>query len=157
MTRLYGWGPVGRRVVDAVPHGHWKTTTFLCGLRLTGLVAPMVIDGALTGPHFDAYLRQILLPELRPGDIVVMDNLRTHHLACVGPLLATRDARALYLPPYSPDLNPIEQAFAQVKAGLRRRKLRTVEALWAAFGQSLDWVSPAHANNYFRNAGYLPE
>ena len=157
MTRLYGWGPVGQRVIDAVPHGHWKTTTFLCGLRLTGLCAPMVIDGALTGPHFEAYLRQILLPALRPGDLVVMDNLRTHQLACVAPLLATRDAYALYLPPYSPDLNPIEQAFSQVKATLRRQRLRTVDDLWHAFGQSLDWVSPTHAQNYFQHAGYLPE
>jgi transposase len=157
MTRLYGWGPVGQRVLDAVPHGHWKTTTFLCGLRLTGLCAPMVIDGALTGPHFDAYLRQILLPVLHPGDLVVMDNLRTHQLACVAPLLATRGARALYLPPYSPDLNPIEQAFSQVKATLRRQRLRTVDDLWQAFGQSLDWVTPTHAHNYFQHAGYLPE
>ena len=157
MTRLYGWGPVGDRVVGRVPHGHWKTTTFLCGLRLTGLIAPMVIDGALTGPHFEAYLRQILLPALRPGDIVVMDNLRTHHLACVAPLLATRDARALYLPPYSPDLTPIEPAFGQVKAILRRRQLRTVDELWAAFGESLDWVTPDQAANYFRHMGYLPE
>ncbi len=157
MTRLYGWGPIGRRVVDRVPHGHWKTTTFLCGLRLTGLVAPMVIDGALTGPHFEAYLRTVLLPDLRPGDIVVLDNLRTHHLACVAPILAEKDARALYLPAYSPDLNPIEPAFGQVKAVLRRRELRTVDELWAAFGQSLDWVTPAQAENYFRHAGYLPE
>jgi transposase len=157
MTRLYGWGPVGRRVVNAVPHGHWKTTTFLCGLRITGLCAPMVIDGALTGPHFAAYLRQVLLPTLRPGDVVVMDNLRTHQLACVAPTLAEREARALYLPPYSPDLNPIEQAFAQVKAALRRQQLRTVESLWAAFGRSLDWVSPTQAQHYFRHAGYRPE
>ena len=157
MTRLYGWGPVGARVADAVPQGHWKTTTFLCGLRLTGLCAPMVIDGALTGPHFAAYLRRVLLPELRPGDVVVMDNLRTHQLACVAPLLAERDARALYLPPYSPDLNPIEQAFAQVKAGLRRQQLRSVDALWSAFGRSLDWVSRTQAASYFRHAGYRPE
>ena len=157
MTRLYGWGPKGQRVIDSVPQSHWKTTTFLCGLRLTGLVAPMVIDGALTGPHFLAYLRQILLPTLRPGDLVVLDNLATHKLAGVAPLLAEHDARVLYLPPYSPDFNPIEQAFSQVKARLRRERLRTLDELWHAFGQSLDWVSPTHAANYFRHAGYLPE
>jgi transposase len=157
MTRLYGWGPKGERVIDAVPHGHWATTTFLCGLRLTGLVAPMVLDGALTGPHFLAYLRQVLRPELKPGDVVVMDNLRTHKLAGVASLLAERGARAVYLPPYSPDFNPIEQAFAQVKARLRRERLRTVEQLWNAFGRSLDWVTPGHAANYFHNAGYSPE
>ena len=157
MTRLYGWGPKGQRVIDSVPQSHWKTTTFLCGLRLTGLVAPMVIDGALTGPHFLAYLRQILLPTLRPGDLVVLDNLATHKLAGVAPLLAEHDARVLDLPPYSPDFNPIEQAFSQVKARLRRERLRTLDELWHAFGQSLDWVSPTHAANYFRHAGYLPE
>ncbi len=157
MTRLYGCGPRGQRVIDTVPHGHWKTTTFLCGLRLTGLVAPMVIDGALTGPHFLAYLRRVLRPALTPGDVVVMDNLQTHKLAGVAAILAERGARGLYLPPYSPDLNPIEQAFAQVKARLRRERLRTVEALWNAFGRSLDWVGPSQARNYFRNAGYPPE
>lgn len=157
MTRLYGWGPKGERLIDAVPHGHWKTTTFLCGLRCTGLVAPMVIDGALTGDHFLAYLRQVLLPELRSGDIVVMDNLQTHKMAGVAAILAERDARALDLPPYSPDFNPIEQAFAQVKARLRRERLRTVDELWEAFGRSLDWVTPVHAANYFRHSGYGPE
>ena len=157
MTRLYGGGPKGQRVIDSVPQSHWKTTTFLCGLRLTGLVAPMVIDGALTGPHFLAYLRQILLPTLRPGDLVVLDNLATHKLAGVAPLLAEHDARVLYLPPYSPDFNPIEQAFSQVKARLRRERLRTLDELWHAFGQSLDWVSLTHAAKYFRHAGYLPE
>ena len=157
MTRLYGWGPVGQRVVDAVPQSHWKTTTFLCDLRRTGLVAPMVIDGALTGPHFLAYLRQILLPTLKPGDLVVMDNLQTHKLAGVVPILAERDARVLYLPPYSPDFNPIEQAFSQIKAKLRHKQLRTMDELWHAFGQSLDWVTTTHAANYFRNSGYSPE
>ena len=157
MTRLYGWGPKGQRVTDTVPHGHWKTSTFLCGLRVTGLVAPMVIDGALTGPHFLAYLRQVLRPELRPGDVVVMDNLQTHKLAGVAAILAERGARVLYLPPYSPDLNPIEQAFSHVKARLRRERLRTVGELWSAFGRSLDWVTPGHAANYFQDAGYSPE
>src|SRR5437660_239354 len=114
-------------------------------------------DGALTGPHFLGYLRQVLRPELNPGDVVVMDNLRTHKLAGVASLLAERGARALYLPPYSPDFNPIEQAFSQVKARLRRERLRTVEELWGAFGRSLDWVTPSHAANYFRDAGYSPE
>jgi transposase len=117
----------------------------------------MVIDGALTGPHFLAYLRQILLPVLKPGDIVVMDNLATHKIAAIVPMLAEHDAKALYLPPYSPDFNPIEQAFSQVKATLRRKRLRTVDELWQAFGQSLDWVTTTHAKNYFRNSDYLLE
>jgi transposase len=157
MTRLYGWGPVGQRVADSVPESRWSTTTFLCGLRLTGLCAPMVVDGALTGAHFLAYLRQILIPELKSGDLVVMDNLSTHKMVAVRNLLAQYDIRPLYLPPYSPDFNPIEQAFSQVKARLRRERLRTLDELWHAFGQSLDWVTPTHAANYFRNSGYLPE
>jgi transposase len=157
MTRLYGWGPRGQRVVDAVPHGHWTTTTFVCGLRPTGLCGPMVIDGAMTGPHFEAYLKQVLGPELRPGDLVVMDNLRTHTMASVAGILAEFKARPVYLPPYSPDLNPIEQAFSQVKSELRSQELRTVDALWHAFGRSLDWVTTEQARNYFRHAGYKLE
>jgi transposase len=154
MTRLYGWGPTDRRVVDVVPHGHWKTTTFAVGLRLTGLVAPMVADGALNGELFVKYVRQELAPRLRPGDILIMDNLQTHKTAGVIEAVAEREARVLYLPPYSPDLNPIEMAFSKVKNELRRRRLRTVDDLWKAFGESIDWIAPAEARRYFDHAGY---
>lgn len=157
MTRLHGRGPGGQRVVDAVPHGHRTAATFLCGRRLTGVVAPMAIDGALTGEHVLAYLRQALRPELTPGDMVVMGNLRAHELAGVAAVPAEHRARVLYLPPDSPDLNPIEQALSRVTARLRRERLRTVDELWRAFGRSLDWVTPSHAANYFQDAGYLPE
>lgn len=157
MTRLYGWGPTDRRVIDAVPHGHWKTTTFVVALRLTGLIAPLVVDGALNGELFVKYVRQELAPRLRPGDILVMDNLQTHKTAGVVEAVAQREARVLYLPPYSPDLNPIEMAFAKVKNELRRRQLRTIDELWDAFGESLDWVMPAEAHNYFAHAGYAAQ
>lgn len=157
MTRLYGWGPVGTRVVDAVPHGHWKTTTFVAAFRLTGLFAPMVVDGALNGELFTKYVRQELAPVLRPGDILVLDNLPTHKVAGAAAALAERDVRLLFLPPYSPDLNPIEPVFSKVKNELRRRQLRTVDELWNAFGQSLDWVSPDESRNYIRHAGYAVE
>jgi transposase len=157
MTRLYGWGPTDERVADAVPHGHWKTTTFVVALRLTGLFAPMVVDGAINGELFVKYVRQELAPRLNPGDIVVMDNLQTHKAAGVVDAIAAREARVLYLPPYSPDLNPIEMAFSKVKTELRRRRLRTVGALWDAFGQSLDWVAPDEAAHYFNHAGYAAQ
>ena len=157
MTRLYGWGPAGRRVVDAVPHGHWKTTTFVAALRLSGLFAPLVVDGALNGELFLKYVRQELAPRLRPGDILVMDNLQTHKTAGVIAAVAARQAHVLYLPPYSPDLNPVEMAFAQVKNQLRRRRLRTVDELWHAFGESLDWVAPEDARHYFAHAGYAAQ
>jgi transposase len=157
MTRLYGWGPTDRRVVDAVPHGHWKTTTFVVALRRTGLFAPMVVDGALNGELFVKYVRQELAPRLRPGDILVMDNLQTHKAAGVLAAVADREARVLYLPPYSPDLNPIEMAFSKVKNELRRRRLRTMDELWAAFGESLDWVAPDEVRHYFEHAGYLAQ
>jgi transposase len=157
MTRLYGWGPIDCRVFDAAPHGHWQTTTFVTALRLDGLFAPLVVDGALNGELFVKYVRQELAPRLRPGDILVLDNLQTHKVRGVAEALAERDARVLYLPPYSPDLNPIELAFSKVKNELRRRRLRTVEDLWDAFGESLDWISPDEARGFFRHAGYLPE
>jgi len=157
MTRLYGWGPTGERVADAVPHGHWKTTTFVVALRLTGLFAPMVVDGALTGELFAKYVGQELAPRLRPGDILVMDNLQPHKAAGVAEAIADREARVLFLPPYSPDLNPIELAFSKVKNELRRRRLRTVGELWDAFGESLDWVAPDEARHYFEHAGYAAQ
>jgi transposase len=157
MTRLYGWGPTDRRVVDAVPHGHWKTTTFVVALRLSGLFAPMVVDGALNGALFGKYVRQELAPRWRPGDILVMDNLQTHKTAGVAAAVAARAARVLYLPPYSPDLNPIEMAFSKVKNELRRRRLRTMDEPGNAFGESLDWVAPEEAGHYFNHAGYTTQ
>jgi transposase len=154
MSRLYGWGPVGQRVIDTVPHGHWKTTTFVAAVRLDGLLAPMVVDGALTGELFRKYVQQELAPCLRSGDIVVMDNLPTHKVAGIAAALEQRGAQLLFLPPYSPDLNPIEQVFSKIKNELRRRKRRTVEDLWTAFGESLDWVTPIECRNYLRHAGY---
>src|SRR3954465_1482908 len=128
-------GPkVGCRLVDAVPHGHWKTSTFIAGLRQDGLIAPCVFNGAINGELFLAYVEQVLVPTLASGDIVIMDNLASHKVAGVRRAIEAAGARLLYLPPYSPDLNPIEQAFAKLKAMLRARALRTVEALWNALG-----------------------
>jgi transposase len=154
MARRYGWGPTHERVGGRVPHGHWKLTTFVAALRVTGLTAPMVLDGAMTGEWFVAYLRQVLVPTLRRGDVVVLDNLGCHKVAGVAEAVAAAGGRVVYLPAYSPDLNPIEQVFAKLKAELRRREERTVERLWDALGESLDWFPPAECRNYFRHAGY---
>ena len=154
MTPAYGWGPIGRRIVEPVPHGHWKTITFLAGLRSTGLVAPLVIDGAMNGELFRAYVRQHLAPALRPGDLVVMDNLASHKVAGVSEAVRGVGAEVVYLPPYSPDLNPIEQVFAKAKAEVRRRKPRTVAAAERLCGESLDWFPPGECRNYIRHAGY---
>jgi transposase len=154
MTRRYGRAPVGERLVDPVPHGHWKTTTFVAALRLGGLTAPLVIDGAITGDLFVAYVEQVLVPALRPGDVVVMDNLSCHKRAGVRTAIEAAGARLVYLPPYSPDLNPIEQAFAQLKALLRKAGKRTIEELWTFLGQALDAFAPQACGNYFRHCGY---
>lgn len=154
MTRLYGWGPTNARVNYAAPHGHWKTTTFVAAFRLGGLFAPMVVDGSLNGDLFRQYVRQELAPNLRSGDILVMDNLQTHKVKGVAEAVEQRGARVLYLPPYSPDFNPIEQVFSKVKNELRRRELRTITALENAFGESLDWITPQDALHYFQNSGY---
>jgi transposase len=156
MTRLYGWGSTDRRVIDAVPHGHWKTTTFVVALRLTGLVAPLVVDGALNGELFVKYVRQELAPRLRPGDILVMDNLQTHKTAGVIEAVAEREARVLYLPPYSPDLNPIENAFAKLKRGLRDWAARTVAGVYGALRAIVTQFAPDECAAYFQHAGYAP-
>ena len=156
MTRLYGWGPTSERVVDAVPHGHWKTTTFVAALRLDGLFAPLVVDGAMNGAPFAKCIRQEVAPHLRSGDILIMDNLQTHKVKGVAEAVEERGARVLYLPPYSPDFNPIEQVFSKIKNELRRRELRTIRAVEDAFGESLDWFTPAQRQNYFANSGYTP-
>lgn len=154
MTRRYGRAPVGERLVGAVPHGHWKTTTFVAALRARGMAAPTVIDGALNGDLFVAYVEQVLVPALRPGDIVIMDNLSSHKRVRVRQAIEEAGGHLLYLPPYSPDLNPIEQAFAKLKALLRKAQERTVEGLWSFLGRALDAFAAAECQNYFRHCGY---
>jgi transposase len=157
MTRLYGWGPTHQRVVDAVPHGHGKTTTVAAAFRLGGLFAPMVVDGALNGDLFAQYVRQELAPHLRSGDLLVMDNLPTHKVRGVAEAVHARQARVVYLPAYSPDFNPIEHVFSKIKNELRRREPRTISALEDAFGESLDWFTRTEALHYFENSGYTPQ
>jgi transposase len=154
MTRRYGRSPSGTRLVMPAPHGHWETTTFVAGLRATGLVAPTVADGAITGDLFEAYVRQQLVPALRPGDVVVMDNLACHKRAGARAAIEAAGCRLLYLPAYSPDLNPIEQAFAELKALLRKAGERTVEGLWRLVGRLLDEFSPAECRNFLSHCGY---
>ena len=154
MTQLYGWGERGKRLVDVAPAGHWKTTTFVAGLRSDGLIAPCVLDGPMTGEVFRAYVEQMLAPALRPGDVVVMDNLPAHKVAGVEAAIQRVGASLLRLPSYSPDLNPIEQLFAKLKALLRRAAARTREALWSTIGTLLDTFAPAECRNYIINAGY---
>ena len=154
MVRLYGWAPRGERLVDAAPHGHWRTTTFVAGLRSTGLVAPLVLDGPMNGPAFLAYVEQFLAPTLRPGDVVVMDNLSAHKVAGIREGIRAAGASILYLPPYSPDLNPIEQVFSKLKALLRRAGTRTKETLWTTIGLLIDQFRPAECRNYLNNSGY---
>jgi transposase len=154
MTRRYGRSARGKRLVCPVPQSHWKTTTFVAALRHDGLVAPTVVDGAMTGDVFVAYVQQQLVPTLKPGDVVVMDNLSCHKRAAVGEAIEAAGCRLEYLPPYSPDLNPIEQVFAKLKALLRKAGERTVSGLWDFLGKSLDAFAPAECLNYFRHCGY---
>jgi transposase len=154
MTRLRGRCARGERLVAAVPHGHWKTTTFVAALRTTGLAAPLVLDGAMNGEAFRAYVEQILAPTLAPGDIVIMDNLGSHKVAGIREAIEACGASLLYLPPYSPDLNPIEQSFAKLKALIRKEAARTREALWNAIGRFLGRFAPQECANYFAKAGY---
>ena len=140
-----------------MPHGHWKTTTFTGALRLAGMTAPMVLDGPMNGPAFQAYVGQVLVPTLSPGDVVVMDNLPAHKAAAVRTAIEAAGARLLYLPPYSPDFNPIENAFAKLKAGLRKTAARTIPELWAAIRDILPTYTRAECENYFTAAGYEPE
>jgi transposase len=155
MTRLYGRAPCGKRLVDAVPHGHWKTSTFIGALRCDGLVAPAVFNGAINGELFLAYVEQVLVPTLRKGDVVIMDNLGSHKVAGVRHAIEAAGASLMFIPPYSPDLNPIEMAFAKLKALLRAKKLRTVEGLWNALGNLVDCFKPEECANFFRHAGYF--
>lgn len=156
MARTRGRAPKGERLRAGVPHGHWKTTTFIAGLRLSGFVAPIVLDGPINGEAFQAYVDQALVPTLRCGDIVVMDNLGSHKGPGVRKAIEAAGATLLYLPPYSPDFNPIEKAFAKLKALLRKAAERTQEGLWNAIGDLLPAITPREAANYFAAAGYEP-
>jgi transposase len=155
MTRLRGRCPRGERLVATVPHGHWKTSTFVAALRTTGLTAPLVLDGAINGDAFRAYVEQILAPTLLPGDIVIMDNLASHKVAGIREVIEACGATLRYLPPYSPDLNPIEKSFAKLKALIRKEAARTRELLWTAIGRFLSRFTPQECANYFADAGYL--
>ena len=155
MTRLRARSRRGTRRVAAVPYGHGKTTTFVAGLRHDGLTAPFVIDAAMNGNIFRAYVEQVLAPTLAPGDIVILDNLGSHKVNGVRETIEATGATLLFLPPYSPDLNPIEQAFAKLKGLLRSEAARSVEALWTAIGRHLDRFSSAECANYLANAGYV--
>ena len=156
MARLYGRALKGERCCASVPFGHWKTTTFTAGLRLSGLAAPCVLDGPMDGDAFLAYVRQVLAPELRPGAIVIMDNLPAHKIKGVREAIESVGAHLVYLPPYSPDLNPIENAFSKVKALLRKAAARTLEELWAAIAEALTDFTPQECANYFAACGYDP-
>jgi transposase len=154
MARLYGRAPRGERCRGAVPHGHWKTTTFTASLRHDGIAAPMVLDGPMSGEAFLAYVEQALVPELRPGDVVIMDNLPAHKVAGVRQAIETAGASLKYLPPYSPDFNPIEMAFAKLKSLLRAAAARTIPDLWKAIADALRRFTPQECANYLAAAGY---
>ena len=156
MARSSGRAPEGERLRAAIPHGHWKITTFVGALRLTGMAAPMVLDGPINGAALQAYVDQVLVAELKAGDIVVMDNLGSHKRASVGGPIEAVGAKLLYLPPYSPDFNPIEYAFAKLKALLRKAAERTIEKLWDKIGALLAEFGPTECANYFAAAGYHP-
>jgi transposase len=154
MVRRYGWAARGLRLLAAVPHGHWQVTTLVAGRRTSGITAPCVFDGAINGARFRAYIEQMLAPTLRPDDIVLLDNLSSHKIAGVNDAITAQGAQRVFLPPYSPDLNPIEQAFAKFKAALRQAAERTREALWQTIGRTLDRYSPQQCRNFFIKAGY---
>jgi transposase len=154
MTPLRGRADRGKRVIDYVPHGHWKTTTFLAALRHDGLTAPLVVDGAINGEVFLAYVKQQLVPTLRKGDIVVMDNLSSHKVSGVKEAMESVGAKVVYLPPYSPDFNPIEMVFSKLKTLVRKAKMRTVETLWRKLGELCDVFTKQECQNYYRHAGY---
>ena len=154
MTRLYGRCPRGERLVAPVPWGHWKTTTFVGALRQDGLIAPCAFDGPINGETFRAWAEQFLVPELKPGDIVILDNLSSHKVEGVRTAIENAGARLLYLPAYSPDLNPIEQWFAKLKALLRKAAARTFDALIRAIASALETFTPDECANYLANSGY---
>jgi transposase len=155
MTRRYGRAPRGQRCIASAPHGHWQSTTFVAGLRYQQLTTPMVADGHMDGELFLAYVRQFLCPTLRSGDVVILDNLSSHKVAGVKNAIAAAGATMLYLPPYSPDLNPIEKLFAKLKALLRKAAKRSVETLWDQIAEMLNTLSSTECANYFASSGYV--
>lgn len=154
MAPLRGWNRRGRRLSAKVPHGHWQTMTFLAALRVDRIDAPCVFDGPINGASFLAYVEQILVPTLKPGDVVVIDNLGSHKGKAVRGAIRAAGAHLIFLPPYSPDLNPIEQVFAKLKTMLRKAQERTVENVWKRIGALLPAFEPAECANYFTNSGY---
>lgn len=154
MARAMGRARRGQRLRMSVPHGHWKTTTFVAGLRTAGMVAPFVIDGPINRDAFEVYVERVLVPDLTPGDIVIMDNLSSHKGPRVRELIEAAGASLVYLPPYSPDFNPIENAFSKLKAHLRKAEQRTVAGLWDAIGRIVDLFTPTECINFFASAGY---
>lgn len=154
MVRRFGRCPIGQRLLAKAPHGHWRTTTFIAALRRNGLGAPMTLDGPMNGNIFRAWTEQFLAPILRPGDIVVMDNLPSHKVSGIRQAIEAKKALLLYLPPYSPDLNPIEQVFAKFKAALRKAAARTVTKLWCEIAKTLKTFSPRECAAYLKNCGY---
>lgn len=155
MTPAYGRAPRGQRCVAAVPYGHWKTTTFIAALRCDALTAPMVADGPMNGALFRAWVETFLCPTLRPGDVVIADNLSSHKVAGIQEAIEAVGATIRYLPPYSPDLNPIEKVFAKLKALLRRAGVRAVDALWDQIGVLLDAFSAEECSHYLKSSGYV--
>lgn len=156
MVRIRGRCRKGKRLIGKAPFGHWKTTTFTAGLRVDGLVAPFVLDGPMNGESFLVYIEQVLAPSLSEGDMVVIDNLPAHKVKGVREAIEARGAKLVYLPPYSPDLNPIEMVFAKLKALLRKAAARTTDALWNRIGQLLEAFTPQECANYLAHAGYAP-
>jgi transposase len=154
MAPLRGWGPKGKRLPAKAPYGHWKTLTFIAALRHNRIDAPCVIDGPINGELFTAYVEQVLAPTLGRGDVVILDNLGSHKGKAARQAIRKKGAHLLFLPPYSPDLNPIEQLFAKLKHLMRKAEQRTHEATWRKVGQLLDLVSPTECHNYLRNSGY---
>lgn len=156
MAPRRGWAPRGKRLKAKVPYGHWKTMTFLAALRHDRIDAPWLIDGPINGEKFQVYIEKVLIPTLRPGDIVIMDNLGSHRGRAIRQAIRLACAKLFLLPKYSPDLNPIEQVFAKLKHSLRKAAARTIEAVCAAIGQLLDTFTPQECVNYFQNSGYGP-
>jgi transposase len=156
MAPLRGWAPRGQRLIAKVPYGHWNTTTFLAALRHDRIAAPWLLEGPIDGESFRTYVARVLVPTLRPGDIVIMDNLGSHKGQIVRQLIRAAGAKLLFLPKYSPDLNPIEQLFAKLKHLLRKAAARTLQAICAAIGKLLGAFTPEECANYLRNSGYAP-
>ena len=155
MARRYGRCPVGERLLCKEPWGHWKTVTFTGALRLSGMTAPMILDGAMDGDAFRVYVRDFLAPTLRKGDIVIMDNLPSHKVSGIREAIEAVGAKLHYLPPYSPDLNPIEQAFSKIKAMLRKTAARSISALYKAIARIIRSISPSECAAYLSNSGYF--